>query len=149
MANCCRHTISFFWLELAEISWSLHVIQNAMIFRRCQEKGHIESQKLRQKRTAEQGMEAATGQNRHRRVGEVMAVICSEQPTGNNSRNIKPDFSTHHQAKIAFWSSGGQRNVVGSQTKLIICLAVISFHCEYQTTDLKIDFLTYKVPELT
>jgi len=79
-------------------------------------------------------------------VGEAMAGMCSEQPTGNNSRNIKPDFSTHHQAKIAFWSSGGERNVVGSQTKLIICLAVISFHCEYQTTDLKFDFLTYKVP---
>ena len=65
-------------LRPAEISWSRHVNKNAMIFCRCQENGHIESQKLRQKRTAEQGMEATAGQGRHRRVGEAMAGICSE-----------------------------------------------------------------------
>jgi hypothetical protein len=64
-------------LRPAEISWSLQLIKNAMIFRRSQENGHIESQKLRQKRTAEQGMKAADG-GRHRRVGVVMAGIWPE-----------------------------------------------------------------------
>ena len=120
-------------LRPAEIPWSLHVIQNAMIFCRCQEKGHIESQKLRQKRTAEQGMEAAAGQGRHRWAGKFVAAICSEQPSGNNSRNTKPDFSTHRWPKIACWSSGGQRKVVGSQTKLIVCLSVIPCHWPFWT----------------